>query len=133
MHVAADHGVGVGTDMKVGGIMTKEIPKESKSAFPKGHHEVTEVDGRWEELRSLISGEVTEGIGTTGANRGADGTRILKATGSSRDLVGARAAAVTVNEEFLRSYFTEVRVGFYRCWGGGWGVRHLYLKVVLFG
>ncbi|XP_044921421.1 desmoglein-2 [Mustela putorius furo] len=107
LHVAADHGVGVGTDMTVGGAMTKETPKESGSAFLKGHHEVTEVDGRWEEPRSLISGQVTEGIGTTGANIGADGTRVMKATGSSRDLVGARAAAVPVNEEFLRSYFTE--------------------------
>lgn len=127
MHVTADHGEGVAVDVRVGSITTKETTKESSCAFIKGHHEMAEVDGRWEEHRSLISGGVTEVTGTTGANVGAEMTRITKVTGSSRDLAGARAAAVAANEEFLRSYFIEVRVGFYRCWCRG----HLYVNVVL--
>lgn len=119
MPVTADHGECVAVDTRVGGVTTKETMKESRSAFIRGQHEVAEVDGRWEEHRSLISGGVTEVTGTTGANIGAGTTRTTKVTGSSRDLAGARAAAVAVNEEFLRNYFTEVRVGFCMCWGGG--------------
>lgn len=93
--------------MGVGSTATKETTKENRFAFIKGHHEMSEVDGRWEEHRSLISGGVTEVTGTTGANIGAETARITKVTGSSRDLAGARAAAVVANEEFLKSYFTK--------------------------
>ncbi|XP_045637828.1 desmoglein-2 [Ursus americanus] len=105
--VTADHGECVAVDTRVGGVTTKETTKESRSALIRGQHEMAAVDGRWEEHRSLISGGVTEVTGTTGANIGAGMTKITKVTGSSRDLAGARAAAVAVNEEFLRNYFTE--------------------------
>ncbi|XP_004412985.1 PREDICTED: desmoglein-2, partial [Odobenus rosmarus divergens] len=107
LHVTADNGEDVAVDTGVGSIATKETTKENRFAFTKGHHEVSEVDGRWEEHRSLISGGVTEVTGTTGANIGAETARITKVTGSSRDLAGARAAAVVANEEFLKSYFTK--------------------------
>ncbi|KAF3829877.1 hypothetical protein GH733_001828 [Mirounga leonina] len=108
LHMTADHGEGVAVDMRVGSVTTKETTKESRGTFLEGHHEMAEVDGRWEEHRSLISGGVTEVTGTTGANVGAEMTRITKVTGSSRDLAGARAATVAGNEEFLRSYFIEL-------------------------
>ena len=113
MHLTADHGESVAADIRLGVVTTKETTKESSSALIKDHHEMSEIDGRWEEHRSLISGGVTQVTGTTGANIGAEALRITKATGSSRDLAGAQAAAAAVNEEFLKSYFTEVRIHLY--------------------
>uniref|UniRef100_A0A8C0SF49 Desmoglein 3 n=1 Tax=Canis lupus familiaris TaxID=9615 RepID=A0A8C0SF49_CANLF len=107
LHLTADHGESVAADIRLGVVTTKETTKESSSALIKDHHEMSEIDGRWEEHRSLISGGVTQVTGTTGANIGAEALRITKATGSSRDLAGAQAAAAAVNEEFLKSYFTE--------------------------
>ncbi|XP_041618245.1 desmoglein-2 isoform X1 [Vulpes lagopus] len=107
LHLTADHGESVAADIRLGVVTTKETTKESSSALIKDHHEMSEIDGRWEEHRSLISGGVTQVTGTTGANIGAEALRITKATGSSRDLAGAQVAAAAVNEEFLKSYFTE--------------------------
>lgn len=87
----------------------------SSASFTKVLHEMSEMDGRWEDHRSL-SGGATQVAGTTGAIIGSETMRTTRATGASRDMAGARAAAIAVNEEFLRNYFTEVRVGFY-VWG----------------
>ncbi|KAL2778184.1 desmoglein-2 preproprotein [Daubentonia madagascariensis] len=92
----------------VGGITKEATMKGSSSAsFTKGQHEMSEVDGRWEEHRSLLSGGATQVTGTTGAVMGAETIRTTRAMGASRDVAGARAAAVAVNEEFLRSYFAD--------------------------
>ncbi|XP_008071578.1 desmoglein-2 [Carlito syrichta] len=91
------------------GGLTKELTmKGSNSAsVAKGQHEMSEVDGRWEEHRSLLSGETTQVTGTTGIIMGPETIRTTRAMGASRDMAGARAATVVLNEEFLRSYFTD--------------------------
>ena len=118
MLLTADHGESVAAGSGVGGGMTTKetIVKGSSSAsFVKGQHEMCEVDGRWEEHRNFISAAVAQVTGTTGANIGAETLRSTRVMGSSRDMAGARTAAVAVSEEFLGSYFAEVRVGFYIC------------------
>ncbi|XP_051019116.1 desmoglein-2 [Acomys russatus] len=91
----------------VGGATLKEgMAKGSSSAsFTKGQHELSEVDGRWEEHRSLLTAGATHFVGTAGAIA-ANETLRTKAMGASRDVGGARGA-VAMNEEFLRSYFSE--------------------------
>lgn len=102
--VGAAVGAGVG-----GGVTAKEaIVKGSSSAsFTKGQQEMSEAEGRWEEYRSLVSGGATHVTGTTGAMVTSDTFRATRATGAAREVAGARAGAVAVNEEFLRSYLTE--------------------------
>uniref|UniRef100_A0A4W2BT94 Desmoglein 2 n=1 Tax=Bos indicus x Bos taurus TaxID=30522 RepID=A0A4W2BT94_BOBOX len=92
-----------------GGVTAKEaIVKGSSSAsFSKGQQEMSEAEGRWEEYRSLVSGGATQVTGTTGAMVTSDTFRTTRATGAAREVAGARAGTVAVNEEFLRSYFTE--------------------------
>lgn len=118
-------GSGVG-----GGVTTKEttIRGGSSASFAKVQHAMSEVDGRWEEHRSLLSGGTTQVSGTTGAIVGSETIKTSRTTGASRDIAGARAAAVAVNEEFLRSYFIEVRMCFYVCVES-----HLYANMVLLG
>lgn len=86
----------------------------SPASFAKGQHGMTEVDGRWEEHRRLLLGGAAHTAGTTGAVTGSETIRSRR--GAPRDMAGARAAAVAVNEEFLRSYFTQVRIAVY-VWG----------------
>ncbi|XP_058548415.1 LOW QUALITY PROTEIN: desmoglein-2 [Neofelis nebulosa] len=108
--LTADHGESVAAGSGVGGGMTTKetIVKGSSSAsFVKGQHEMCEVDGRWEEHRNFISAAVAQVTGTTGANMGAETLRSTRVMGSSRDMAGARTAAVAVSEEFLGSYFAE--------------------------
>lgn len=121
--VGAAVGAGVG-----GGVTAKEaIVKGSSSAsFTKGQQEMSEAEGRWEEYRSLVSGGATQVTGTTGAMVTSDTFRATRATGAAREVAGARAGAVAVNEEFLRSYLTEVSVGF-----SVWEKLHLYVNVML--
>lgn len=93
----------------VGGTTLKEgtVKDSSSASVIKGQ---SEFDARWEEHRSLLTIRDTHHVGTAGA---IDGTiRRTRATGVSRDMSGARGGAVAVNEEFLRSYFTEVSAGF---------------------
>lgn len=77
----------------------------SSASVTKGQHELSEVDGRWEEHRSLLTAGATHHVRTAGTIAANEAVR-TRATGSSRDMSGARGA-VAVNEEFLRSYFTE--------------------------
>lgn len=97
-----------------GAILKENMVKGSSSAsFTKGQHELSDIDGRWEEHRSLLTTEATHLVGTAGAIAANETLRIARATGASRDMGGARGAAVAMNEEFLRSYFTEVSAGVY--------------------
>lgn len=107
--LATDHGESVPVGSGVGGGAVKEstMRGSSPASFVKRQHEMTEVDGRWEEHRRLLLGGATQAAGTTGAIIGGETIRSRRASGASRDMAGARAAAVAVNEEFLRSYFTE--------------------------
>ncbi|XP_031220912.1 desmoglein-2 [Mastomys coucha] len=92
----------------VGGAMPKEgvVRGSSSASVIKGQHELSEVDGRWEEHRSLLTVGATHHVKTSGAIATTETTRTTRATGASRDMNGARGA-VAMNEEFLRSYFTE--------------------------
>ncbi|XP_052011710.1 desmoglein-2 [Apodemus sylvaticus] len=92
----------------VGGAMLKEgmVKGSSSASVTKGHHELTEADGRWEEHRSLLTVGTTHHVGTAGAIAAGETIRTARATGASRDMSGARGA-VAMNEEFLRSYYTE--------------------------
>lgn len=90
----------------VGGVKLKEGVSSSAS-ITKGQHELIEVDGRWEEHRSLLTSGLTHHVATAGSIAANDTTiRTTRATGASRDMSGARGA-VAMNEELLRSYFTE--------------------------
>ncbi|XP_052597564.1 desmoglein-2 [Peromyscus californicus insignis] len=92
-----------------GGSMLKEslVKGSSSASFTKGQHELSEVDARWEEHRSLLTAGATHLVGTAGAIAANETLRMTRATGASRDMSGARGAAVAMNEEFLRSYYTE--------------------------
>ncbi|XP_046942859.1 desmoglein-2 [Lynx rufus] len=108
--LTADHGESVAAGGGVGGGMTTNetiVKGGSSASFVKGQHEMCEVDGRWEEHRNFISAAVAQVTGTTGANIGAETLRSTRVMGSSRDMAGARTAAVAVSEEFLGSYFAE--------------------------
>lgn len=116
--LATDHREHEAVGGGVGGMTAKETTMKGNGSgsFTKVLHEMSEMDGRWEEHRSILSGGTTQAAGAMGAITGSETMRTTRATGASRGMAGARAAAVAVNEEFLRSYFTEVRVGFY-VWG----------------
>lgn len=107
--LGADHRDGVAAGGGVAGMMSKEatVKGSSSASFTKGQHELSEMDSRWEEHRSLLSGGATQVTGTTGAVVSTETMRTTRATGASREMTGAQAAAVAVNEEFLRTYFTE--------------------------
>ncbi|XP_058532888.1 desmoglein-2 [Ochotona princeps] len=107
--LAVDHGENLAVRNGVGGMVTKEATMKgsSSASFTKGQHDMSEVDTRWEEHRSLLSAAPAQVTGAAGASLGTETVRTLRATGSSRDLAGARAAAVALNEDFLKSYFTE--------------------------
>uniref|UniRef100_A0A673U421 Desmoglein 2 n=2 Tax=Suricata suricatta TaxID=37032 RepID=A0A673U421_SURSU len=107
--LTADHGESAAVGSGAGGGVTKEtiVKANSSASFVKGHHETCEVDGRWEEHRHLPSVGAAQVTGTTGANAGVETLRSTQVTGSSRDMVGARTAAVSVSEEFLGNYFAE--------------------------
>lgn len=114
----------VGSGTGSGAVKESTTRGSSSASFAKGQHKMIEVDGRWEEHRGLLSEGGTQVTGTTGAIIGGETIRSTRAIGASRDMAGARAAAVAVNEEFFRSYFTEVRIGFYL-----WGKKHLYVNM----
>uniref|UniRef100_A0A8D2CXY2 Desmoglein 2 n=1 Tax=Sciurus vulgaris TaxID=55149 RepID=A0A8D2CXY2_SCIVU len=107
--LAVDHGENSAVRNGIGGTIAKEATMKgsSSASFTKVQHDLSEADGRWEEHRSLLSGGATQFMGTSGGMVGAETIRTTRATGASRDMAGARAAAVAVNEEFLRNYFTE--------------------------
>lgn len=112
--LATDHGEREAVGSGIGGGAMKESTTRgsSSASFAKGQHKMTEADGRWEEHRGLLSGGGTQVSGTTGAIIGGETIRSTRAIGASRDMAGARAAAVAVNEEFFRSYFTEKAASF---------------------
>ena len=97
-----------------GGVAAKEalVTGGSSASFSKAQQELSEAGGRWEEYRSLASGGAAQVTGTTTARVTADTFRAARATGAAREVAGARAGAAAGNEEFLRSYFTEVSAGF---------------------
>ena len=131
--LGADHRDSAAVGGGTGAVTTKDATVKGSSSAPfiKGQHEMSEVDGRWEEYRSLVSGGATQVTGTTGALMTTETLRTTRAAAASREVAGARAAAVAVNEEFLRSYFTEVSVGFYVLAGKRGG--HFYVNVMLLG
>nr|XP_048298631.1 desmoglein-2 [Myodes glareolus] len=92
-----------------GGAMIKEslVKGSSSASFTKGQHEMSDMDGRWEEHRSLLTAGNTHQVGTAGVIAANEALRTTRATGASGGMGGARGAAVAMNEEFLRSYFTE--------------------------
>lgn len=93
-----------------GSAMIKEslVKGSSSASFTKGQHEMSDMDGRWEEHRSLLTAGNTHQVGTAGVIAANETLRTTRATGASGGMGGARGAAVAMNEEFLRSYFTEV-------------------------
>ncbi|XP_021006112.1 desmoglein-2 [Mus caroli] len=105
--LVADHAESSAGRGGVGGAMLKEgmMKGSSSASVTKGQHELSEVDGRWEEHRSLLTAGATHHVRTAGTIAVNEAVR-TRATGSSRDMSGARGA-VAMNEEFLRSYFTE--------------------------
>ncbi|VTJ62034.1 Hypothetical predicted protein [Marmota monax] len=108
--LAVDHAENPAVRNGVGGTMAKEATMKgsSSASFTKAQHNLSAMDGRWEEHRSLLSSGATQIMGTTGGMvGGAETMRTTRATGASGNMAGARAGAVAVNEEFLRNYFTE--------------------------
>ncbi|XP_004606183.2 desmoglein-2 [Sorex araneus] len=92
----------------VGGSIANRVmvgKGSSSTSFVKRQHEETEVDGRYEEHQSLLTGGATRPAGTIGAAVSAERNRRVQA--ASTDMAGARAAAVAANEEFLKNYFFE--------------------------
>lgn len=105
-------GSSAGGGAGAGAVKESTVKGSSSASYTRVQHDMSEVDGRWEEHRSHLSGGATQVTGTAGAIVGGETIRTTRATGAFRDMAGARAAAAAVNEEFLRSYFTEVNVGF---------------------
>nr|KAF6471148.1 desmoglein 2 [Molossus molossus] len=107
--LTTDHRESVAVGGGVGGAAIREatVKGSSSASFTKVQHDMSEVDGRWEEHRSHLSGGATQVTGTAGAVLGGETMRTTRATGTFRDMAGARAAAGAVSEEFLRSYFSE--------------------------
>ncbi|XP_057554253.1 desmoglein-2 isoform X2 [Hippopotamus amphibius kiboko] len=112
--LGADQRDGAAVGSGAGAVITKDATMKgsSSASFTKGQHEMSEMDGRWEEYRSLvsagaISGGATQVTGTAGALMTTEAFRATRASGASQEVSGARAAAVAVNEDFLRGYFTE--------------------------
>nr|XP_020848218.1 desmoglein-2 isoform X2 [Phascolarctos cinereus] len=114
--LTTDHGGNFGASAGGGsraGVMTgcETTRKESSS----GHHTVTAADGVWEERRSLLTGGIKRTGGAAGAVSGAatmgvsgavSGAATLGAAGAV-GTAGSRTTTVALNEEFLRSYFSE--------------------------
>ncbi|XP_054439472.1 desmoglein-2 [Pteronotus mesoamericanus] len=105
----AGGGVGGGAGGGIGSLTVKETTTKgsSSASFTRVQHDMSEVDGRWEEHRSHLAGGATHVTGAAGAIIGSETLRTTRTTGTFRDMAGARAAASAVNEEFLRSYFIE--------------------------
>ncbi|XP_006835192.1 PREDICTED: desmoglein-2 [Chrysochloris asiatica] len=106
--LAADQGENLAVGNGIGASLTKEssVKGFSSAFFTKGVHEMSEMDGRWEDHRSL-SGGATQVTRTTGAAIGSQTIRTTGTTGLTRDIAGARTNATVVNEQYLRNYFTE--------------------------
>ncbi|KAM8783994.1 desmoglein-2 [Rhynchonycteris naso] len=102
--LATDHrdGVPVGGGIAGGTSKDATMKGSSSASFTKVQHDMSEVDGRWEEHRSHLSGGAIQVTGTTGAVIGGETMRTTRATGAFRD-----AARAALNEEFLRNYYTE--------------------------
>ncbi|CAK6448036.1 unnamed protein product [Pipistrellus nathusii] len=117
--LAADHTEGVAVGGAAGGLAAKEtaVKGGSSASFSRVQQDMSEVDGRWEEHRSHLSGGTTQVTGTAGAGAGAlrggggggggETIRTSRATGIFRDMAGAHAVAGAMSEEFLGSYFAE--------------------------
>nr|KAF6358142.1 desmoglein 2 [Pipistrellus kuhlii] len=118
--LAADHTEGVAVGGAAGGLAAKEtaaVKGGSSASFSRVQQDMSELDGRWEEHRSHLSGATTQVTGTAGAGAGAlrgggggggETIRTSRASGIFRDMAGARAAAAgAMSEEFLGSYFAE--------------------------
>lgn len=105
--LAADRKESVAIGHAVGGIPSRNttVNGSNSTSFIKEHHETVEVDGRWEEHKSVLTGGAFQPTGTIGALTSAE--RARRITGTSTHKAGAGAAAVAVNEEYLRSYFFE--------------------------
>ncbi|XP_066208994.1 desmoglein-2 [Saccopteryx leptura] len=108
--LATDHRDGVLVGGGIAGRTGQDATMKgsSSASFTKTQHDMSEVDGRWEERRRHLSGGAVQVTETAGAVIGGETIRTTRATGAFRDMAGARAAAVAaVSEEFLRNYYTE--------------------------
>lgn len=111
--LAVDHAENATVRNEVGSAMANEgtMKGSSSTSFFKVQQDQTNMDGRWEEHRSLLGNGATQVTGTTGARLGAKTSWIRGTLGASREVAGAHtAAAGVVSEEFLRNYFTDVRL-----------------------
>ncbi|XP_063087874.1 desmoglein-2 [Cavia porcellus] len=108
--LAVDHAENATVRNEVGSAMANEgtMKGSSSTSFFKVQQDQTNMDGRWEEHRSLLGNGATQVTGTTGARLGAKTSWIRGTLGASREVAGAHtAAAGVVSEEFLRNYFTD--------------------------
>ncbi|XP_016042687.1 desmoglein-2 isoform X1 [Erinaceus europaeus] len=107
--LVADHRESLAIGNGIGGMLSKDttVKGSSSASYTKGQHEMSEMDGRWEEHRNLLTGGAAHFAGTAGAISATENTRSARVPGSSRDIIGSGAAAAAVSEEYLRSYVTE--------------------------
>ncbi|XP_044538802.1 desmoglein-2 [Gracilinanus agilis] len=131
--LATDAGVNFGATpgglTRVGIISNESTKRESSS----GHHTMTVIDGGWEEHRNLLTSGITRTVGSAGAMSGAttmgvagamsgatvmgaagamSGATVLGAAGAmgtagATGAAGARTTTVALNEEYLKSYFSD--------------------------
>uniref|UniRef100_A0A4X2K366 Cadherin domain-containing protein n=1 Tax=Vombatus ursinus TaxID=29139 RepID=A0A4X2K366_VOMUR len=93
-------GVPAGGGNRTGVMTGSETTRRESSS---GHRTVTVVDGVWEEHRSLLNSRIKRTVGAVGAVSGAATMGAAGVMGTD----GSRATTVALNEEFLRSYFSE--------------------------
>ncbi|XP_068955958.1 desmoglein-2 isoform X2 [Petaurus breviceps papuanus] len=123
-------GAPAGGGSRTGVMIGSETSRRESSS---GHRTMTVVDGGWEEHRSLLTGGTKRTVGAVGAMNGSttvgaagamsgatvmgaagamSGATVMGAAGAMSGAtvmgaVGARATTVALNEDFLRSYFSE--------------------------
>ncbi|XP_043852848.1 desmoglein-2 [Dromiciops gliroides] len=126
--LTTDHGgnfgASAGGGSRTGVLISSETSRRESSS---GHRTMTMVDGGWEEHRSLLTSATKRTVGATGAMSGVTtvgaagamaGTMTMGASGGmsaatmagaagAMGTAGARTATVALNEEFLRSYFSD--------------------------
>ncbi|XP_074058171.1 desmoglein-2-like, partial [Macrotis lagotis] len=140
--LTTDHGgnfgASAGGGSRTGVLLGSETTRRESSL---GHQTMTMVDGVWEEHRSLLSSEIkrtggaagaisgvsmmgasgaTSGTTTMGASGAMSGTSTMGAAGvmsgttmmGAAGATGSRTVTGALNEEFLKSYFSEKAVSF---------------------
>lgn len=86
------------------------MPKEgvvrgsSSASVIKGQHELSEVDGRWEEHRSLLTVGATHHVKTSGAIATTETTKTTRATGASLVAHTCKTNTWEVKQEDLQEH-----------------------------